>query len=83
ANFVYVGYEAMAFDLTAPVGGRIIKVNCRVIDNPKLINISPYEEGWIAIIDPKDPQSDLYDLIPPMKYKNILTRKERSPFRIV
>ena len=83
ANFDYVGYEAMAFDLTAPVSGRIIRVNCRVIDNPKLINISPYEEGWIAIIDPKDPQSDLYDLIPPMKYKNILTRKERSPFRIV
>ena len=34
-------------DLYAPLGGRVVAVNRDVIDNPKLINYSPYNHGWI------------------------------------
>ncbi len=34
-------------DLYAPVCGRVVSVNRDVIDNPVLINYSPYNRGWI------------------------------------
>jgi glycine cleavage system H protein len=34
-------------DLYAPVCGRVLAVNQDVIDNPALINHSPYGRGWI------------------------------------
>ena len=79
-NFDYMGYETMAFDLTAPVSGEIVEVNTRVIENPVLINTDPYGEGWIITIAPK---GDVYELISPIRYKKILTQKEKSPFRIM
>lgn len=34
-------------DLYAPVCGTVLAVNQDVIDNPSLINYSPYNKGWI------------------------------------
>jgi glycine cleavage system H protein len=34
-------------DLYAPVCGRVVEVNQDVIDNPTLVNNSPYKRGWI------------------------------------
>ena len=83
ANLDLMRCECMAFDLTAPVSGRIVKMNHRTMETPQLMNVSPYEEGWIALIAPSNPQSDLSDLITPKKYKKILMRRERSPFRVI
>ncbi len=82
ANLDIMRCECMAFDLTAPVGGRIVELNHAVMDNPQSINESPYEKGWIAIIAPNS-KSDLSDLVTPMKYREMLERKEKPPFRII
>jgi len=82
ANLDLMRCECVAFDLTAPVGGEIAEINGEVMDNPQIINASPYEKGWIVIIV-ADPESDLDDLIAPSKYRKMLERKEESPFRIV
>jgi len=34
-------------DLYAPVCGKVLAVNRDVIDNPTLINHSPYSQGWV------------------------------------
>ncbi len=34
-------------DLYAPVCGKVLAVNRDVIDNPTLINDSPYSQGWV------------------------------------
>ena len=34
----------------SPVSGEIIEINPKLRNNPSLINESPYEDGWIAII---------------------------------
>ncbi|NVM22344.1 MAG: glycine cleavage system protein GcvH [Desulfobacterales bacterium] len=34
-------------DLYAPVCGWVIAVNRDVIDNPRLVNHSPYNQGWV------------------------------------
>jgi len=83
ANLDLMKWEWVAFDLTAPFSGWIVEVNSRVMENPQLINEDPYGEGWIAVIKPTEHQRDLSDLIAPMKYKKILEKKERSPFRVI
>jgi glycine cleavage system H protein len=34
-------------DLYSPVCGRVVSVNSEVIDNPTLVNYSPYNRGWV------------------------------------
>ena len=41
-------------DFITPVGGKIVQVNQELIDNPNLINESPYENGWIVKIEVTD-----------------------------
>ncbi len=41
-------------DIYAPLGGEVIAVNERLIDEPELINRDPYGEGWIARVHMSD-----------------------------
>ncbi len=41
-------------DLYPPVSGRVSKINEEVVDDPEPINRSPYEKGWLFIIEPSD-----------------------------
>jgi glycine cleavage system H protein len=42
-------------DVYSPVSGEVIEANSILDDNPQLINESPYEKGWFAIIRMDDP----------------------------
>ncbi len=42
-------------DLYAPVTGTVVEVNTALVDNPELVNTDPYGQGWIILVDPKDP----------------------------
>ena len=35
-----------ASEVYAPVGGRVAAINERLIDQPEIVNKSPYEDGW-------------------------------------
>jgi glycine cleavage system H protein len=39
-------------DLHAPVSGTIVEVNAALAIAPEAINQSPYEAGWLAVIEP-------------------------------
>jgi len=43
-----------ASDLYAPVSGKVTAVNEALADSPETINDSPFEDGWIFIIEPDD-----------------------------
>jgi glycine cleavage system H protein len=45
--FACVECSRLFNDLYAPVSGRVVSVNREVIDDPSLINYSPYNHGWI------------------------------------
>lgn len=45
-----------AFDIYAPVSGKIVKVNDQLKNKPELVNRSPYEEGWLFQIECSDPK---------------------------
>ena len=46
----------------SPVDGIVSRVNDRIVDNPDLINESPYEEGWLFIIEPTKMRKNLKGL---------------------
>jgi glycine cleavage system H protein len=35
-------------DLIAPLSGKVIAVNRRVVDEPELVNEDPYGDGWLV-----------------------------------
>ena len=43
-------------DMNSPVTGKIVAVNEALSDRPDLINISPYEDGWIIKVEITDPK---------------------------
>ena len=49
--------------LNSPVTGEIIEANEELWDNPRLLNESPFEDGWIAKIKPDNLDIEKADLV--------------------
>ena len=47
-SFGNIEAEKHVGPLLIPVSGLITKLNQKVIDNPRLINMDPYGEGWLV-----------------------------------
>ena len=43
-----------AFDIYAPLSGKIIQANDKLKNHPELVNKSPFEEGWLFQIECSD-----------------------------
>ncbi|GAB2614284.1 glycine cleavage system protein GcvH [Streptomyces capparidis] len=48
-------------DLYSPVGGEVTEVNQDVVDDPSLVNSSPYGDGWLFRIRVSGEADDLMD----------------------
>ena len=46
----------------SPMDGIVSRVNDRIAENPDLVNASPYEEGWLFIIEPTKMKKNLKGL---------------------
>lgn len=49
--------------LVAPVSGEVVELNEDLEDDPTLINQDPYGKGWILVIEAKDLESELKNLM--------------------
>lgn len=49
-------------DVYTPVKGKIVEINENIVDQPELINSSPYNDGWIACIKFDDSIDDIKTL---------------------
>ena len=58
------------FTFPSPFAGEIAEVNGEVEINPELVNDSPYDLGWIIILEPHD--LDLELLLDPDEYVEYL-----------
>lgn len=43
-----------AFDIYAPMSGKVIKINDQLKDKPEVVNKSPYQDGWLFQIECSD-----------------------------
>jgi len=55
-----------AYDIYAPVSGKVTEVNNDLENNSQLVNEDPYGKGWFFVIEIEDPQ----------QLKNFLSNKE-------
>ena len=57
-----------ASDVYAPVSGKTLKVNEELASHPELINQSPYEKGFFAVVEMSS-EKDLSGLMKAAEYK--------------
>lgn len=63
-------------EIYAPISGKIKEVNEKLNESPELINEEPYEGGWICVIEPKNAEEELENLMGAGEYKNFLDSEE-------
>ncbi len=59
-------------DLGAPVGGTIVEANSALNRSPELINQSPYEGGWLAVLEPAAWQQERGKLLDAQAYFGVM-----------
>ncbi len=42
-----------ASDIYAPISGKIVSINEKLEESPELVNESPYEFGWMVLMEPE------------------------------
>lgn len=57
-------------ELLMPLSGKIIELNNNLVDNPELVNSSPYGSGWILKLEYTD-KLEIDDLLSVEDYKRI------------
>jgi glycine cleavage system H protein len=50
-----------ASDIYAPISGKIVSINEKLEESPELVNESPYEFGWMVLIEPEGEVKSLLD----------------------
>ncbi len=63
-----------AYDIYAPVSGKVIEANTDLENNPQLVNEDPCGKGWFSIIEMEDPQ-ELTKLLSNKDYEKLCQAK--------
>jgi len=74
SNAVEIESVKAVGDLKMPLSGEIIEINEKIVDNPELVNSSPFNDGWIIKIAFSHP-IEIDELITADEYK-VITQKE-------
>ena len=59
-------------DLYAPISGEIAAVNAELPEKPEAINSSPYDTGWLVVVEVSDP-AELAELMDAAAYEASIT----------
>lgn len=58
-----------ASEIYMPIAGKVVAVNDAVVDNPEILNESPYEKGWLVKVESSTASTDSIDLLEYDDYK--------------
>ncbi len=67
--FATVESVKAASEIYMPAGGKIVEINEKIVENPEILNESPYEEGWLVKIEGENIHADSGDLLEYNDYK--------------
>ncbi|AUS09803.1 glycine cleavage system protein H [Laceyella sacchari] len=59
-------------ELYAPVSGKVVEVNGELTDSPENVNDSPYEEGWMIVVEMSN-EAELEKLLSAEKYEEMIS----------
>jgi glycine cleavage system H protein len=60
-----------AFDIYTPVSGKIVEINKNVLDSPEIVNKSPYEEGYLFVVEVSN-EKEIDSLLNADGYKKLI-----------
>jgi glycine cleavage system H protein len=60
--------------LSSPVSGKVLEVNPAMEAGPEVINLDPYGEGWLVVIQAEDWERDRARLLDPQAYFELVKR---------
>jgi glycine cleavage system H protein len=63
-------------DIFAPLSGKVKAINQNVINHPETINLDPYGQGWLLVIEPSE-ISEKDFLLSPDQYQDLLDREAK------
>jgi glycine cleavage system H protein len=66
-----------AFDLYAPVSGKIVAVNDDVMATPELVATSPYTRGWMVRISLEKPE-ETDSLLTAAQYRELIEQEKQK-----
>jgi len=58
-----------ASEIYMPISGKIVEINDAVVDNPEILNESPYEKGWLIRVESETAVLESADLLDYEDYK--------------
>lgn len=64
-------------DLYCPVSGTVIEVNTDLEDHPELVNDSPYEDGWMIVIEASN-SAEFNELLSAADYRRYVEEEAAS-----
>jgi glycine cleavage system H protein len=77
APFAEIEHHKGVEDVYSPVTGRVFEVNTALSESPELVNQDPFDEGWLAKIEPVD-LGELDDLMSAEEYEEYLTELQED-----
>lgn len=72
AAFSEVESTKSVSDVYAPIGGVVVEVNSALADAPEVLNEDPYGQGWLCVIEVKDP-AQLDELLDAAGYRALIS----------
>ena len=67
--------------LPSPLSGVIREINPALEDAPELVNLDPYGEGWLALVEATDWQADRANLLDPESYFQMMKAEAEEESR--
>jgi glycine cleavage system H protein len=61
-------------EVIAPLSGKVVEVNRKVVDEPEIVNGDPYGEGWLVRIRLSEP-GEVDSLLDAEGYKQVLAEQ--------
>jgi glycine cleavage system H protein len=58
-------------ELYMPISGKVVEINTALENSPELVNTSPYDQGWMIVVEPSQPE-ELKGLLSVQAYREKL-----------
>lgn len=58
-------------ELYMPIGGKVVEINSALENSPEVVNTSPYDQGWMIVVEPAD-AGELKGLLTVQAYRDKL-----------
>ncbi len=68
-------------ELHAPVSGQIVEVNGSLSTGPEAINQSPYEAGWLVVMEPDEWWAERLQLLGPAAYFALMQQQVQQDLK--